>query len=247
VRIEDVTNRWAVLGLMGPRARMLLGRIAGTADLSNEAFPFGAVRLVEIGGAEVMAIRISYVGELGWELYVPSEFAAGVLERVLDAGRDLGLRPCGMHAMDALRIEKAYRHWGHDITSEDTPIEAGLAFACAFGKNMPFIGREALLRQRETGPAKRLVQFALEDPGPLLYHNEPIWRDGKLVGLTTSANYGHTLGRAVALGYVRNGGGVVTPTFAEEGRYEIEIAGTRYPARASLRPMHDPKGERIKA
>jgi len=246
VRIEDVTNRWAVLGLMGPRARQVLGAVT-TADLSNAAFPFGAVRTVEIVGAEVMAVRISYVGELGWELYIPAEFAGAVLEAVLEAGGPHGLRPCGMHAMDALRIEKAYRHWGHDITGEDTPVEAGLAFACAFDKNVPFVGRDALLRQREEGPRKRLVQFALEDPAPLLYHNEPIWRDGRIVGLTTSANYGHTLGRAVALGYVRNGGDVVTPDFAAGGRYEIEVAGTRFPARASLRPMHDPKGERIKA
>ncbi len=246
VAIADVTSGFATLGVMGPRSRELLRRVTA-ADLSNGAFPFGAAREIEIGAAPVLAIRISYVGELGWELYIPTEFARAVLDRVLEAGADLGVRPVGMHAMDCLRIEKAYRHWGHDITSEDTPLEAGLGFACAFGKNAAFTGREALLAQRERGVTKRLVQFALEDPGPLLYHNEPIFRDGKLVGLTTSANYGHTLGRAIAMGYVRDDGRVVTPEVVTEGRFEIEVATRRFPARASLRPLHDPKGERLKA
>jgi 4-methylaminobutanoate oxidase (formaldehyde-forming) len=246
VTIEDVTSAWATLGVMGPRSRDLLARLTD-ADLGNDAFPFGTMRRFEIGGAPVMAIRISYVGELGWELYIPAEFAPAVLDRVIEAGADLGARPCGMHAMDSLRIEKAYRHWGHDITGEDTPIEAGLGFACAFGKNVPFTGRDAALRQRDAGVARRMVQFALEDPAPLLYHNEPIYRDGTLVGLTTSANYGHTLGRAIAMGYVRDAGGLVTPEYVNAGRYEIEVAGVRHAARASLRPMHDPKGERIKA
>ncbi len=245
-RIEDATNQFAVLGVMGPRSRQLLARVTA-ADLSNAGFPFGAMREIEIGAAPVMAIRISYVGELGWELYIPTEFGAGVLDRVLEAGADLGVRPCGMHAMDSLRIEKAYRHWGHDITSEDTPVEAGLGFACAFGKNLGFTGRDVLLRQKEHGVTKRMVQFALKDPHPLLYHNEPIFRDGKLVGLTTSANYGHWLGSAIAMGWVRDGGNVVTPEFVTEGSYEIEVATKRYPARASLKPLHDPKGERIKA
>jgi 4-methylaminobutanoate oxidase (formaldehyde-forming) len=246
VTIADVTSAYATLGVMGPSSRGLLARVTG-ADLSNAAFPFGAMRMIEVGAAPVMAIRISYVGELGWELYAPTEFAAAMLDDVLEAGADLGVRPCGMHAMDSLRIEKAYRHWGHDITGEDTPIEAGLGFACAFGKNVAFTGRDVLLLQKEKGVAKRMVQFALEDPEPLLYHNEPIFRDGKLVGLTTSANYGHYLGRAIAMGWVKNGGGTVTPEFVTEGHYEIEVAAKRYPARASLRPLHDPKGERIKA
>ena len=246
VAIDDVTGSYAVLGVMGPRSRELLGRVTA-ADLGNTAFPFGAMRTIEIGAAQVMAIRISYVGELGWELYIPTEFAGGVLDAVLDAGADLGVRPVGMHAMDALRIEKAYRHWGHDISPDDTPLEAGLGFACAFGKSVPFIGRDALLRQKEAGVAKRMVQFALEDPEPLLYHNEPIHRDGVRVGLTTSANYGHTLGRAIAMGYVRNGGDPVTPDWVGAGRYEIEVGLRRYPARASLTPMHDPKSLRVRA
>jgi 4-methylaminobutanoate oxidase (formaldehyde-forming) len=151
-----------------------------------------------------------------------------------------------MHAMDSLRIEKAYRHWGHDIGEEDTPIEAGLGFVVAYEKNIPFIGRDALLKQKGQGKlTKRLVQFALEDPEPLLYHNEPIYRDGKLVGYTSSANYGHTLGRAIALGYVTAGEGV-DQAYLDAGKFELEVACRRYPARASLRPLYDPRSERMR-
>jgi 4-methylaminobutanoate oxidase (formaldehyde-forming) len=147
--------------------------------------------------------------------------------------------------MDSLRIEKAYRHWGHDITCEDTPIEAGLGFAVRLDKNVPFIGRDALLRQKDNGVKKRLVQFALEDPEPLLYHNEPVTRDGELAGYLTSGNYGHHLGRAIGLGYISHPDGV-DAEFVESGRYEIEIAGERFAARASLRPLYDPKAARVK-
>ncbi len=148
--------------------------------------------------------------------------------------------------MDSLRIEKAYRHWGHDITCEDTPLEAGLGFAVRFDKNVPFIGRDALLRQKEAGVKKRLVQFALEDAEPLLYHNEPIYRDGEMVGYLTSGSYGHHLGRAIGLGYVHHPAGA-DAGFVGSGRYEIEVAGERFPAAASLRPLYDPKSERVKA
>ena len=148
--------------------------------------------------------------------------------------------------MNSLRLEKGYRHWGHDITDEETPLEAGLSFVLAWDKPGGFIGREALLAQRESGVEKRLVQFALEDPEPLLYHNEPIWRDGKQVGYLTSGMYGHTLGRALGMGYVHNPGGV-TPEFIKEGKYEIEVAGVRYAAEASLAPFYDSKSGRVKA
>jgi 4-methylaminobutanoate oxidase (formaldehyde-forming) len=246
VTVDDVTNAFAVLGVMGPRSRALLQSICDD-DLSNAAFPFGRSREISLGVSTVRATRISYVGELGWELYVPSEFAPGLFDSIVEAGRDHGLRLCGLHAMDSLRIEKAYRHWGHDITDEDTPIEAGLGFAVAFDKPVPFIGRDAVARQRDAGtPRKRLVQFALEDPEPLLYHNEPIYRDGRLVGTTSSANYGHTLARAVALGYVGHDQGV-TPVFIAEGRWEIEVGLQRFAARASLRPMVDPSGARLRS
>jgi 4-methylaminobutanoate oxidase (formaldehyde-forming) len=160
-------------------------------------------------------------------------------------GGDFGLRLAGMHVLDSCRIEKAFRHFGHDITDEDTPLEAGLAFACRFDKNVEFLGREALLRQKEEGVRKRLVQFALEDPEPLLYHNEPIYRDGRIVGHLTSGNYGHHLGRAIGLGYVHNADGV-TADFVKSGSYEIEVAGERFAATASLRPLYDPKAERVR-
>ncbi len=245
VSVEDVTSAFAVIGVMGPNSRALLSRIS-TADLSNSAFPFGASREIDIGYARVRASRMSYMGELGWELYIPAEYAAGVFDALMAQGEGLGLRLAGMHAMDSLRIEKAYRHWGHDIGEEDTPFEAGLGFVVAFDKAVPFIGRDALLRQKnQPRLTKRLVQFALEDPAPLLYHNEPIYRHGKLVGYTSSAGYGHTLGRAVALGYVNDPDGV-DAAYVAAGGFEIEVACQRYAARASLRPMYDPPGQRLR-
>jgi glycine cleavage system T protein len=244
--VDDVTNAYAVLGVMGPNSRALLQSLTDE-DLGNLEFPFGRSRKIVIGAARVRATRISYMGELGWELYVPSEFAVGVFDSLMTTGGSHGLKLCGIHAMDSLRIEKAYRHWGHDITDEDTPIEAGLGFAVAFDKNANFIGRDALLRQKQAKKLpKRLLQFALEDPEPLLYHNEPIYRDGKLVGNTSSANYGHYLGRAIAMGYVHHEAGV-DPEFVAAGKWEIEVGLKRYAARASLRPMYDPTSARMKA
>ena len=242
--VTDVTSGLAVIGVMGPNSRALLSALT-SADLSNEAFPFGTAREIDLGMAQVRALRITYVGELGWELYAPSEFAAGVLEDILSEGEAHGLRPAGMHVLDSCRTEKAFRHWGHDISDEDTPLEAGLGFTCRFDKNVPFIGRDALLKQREGGLTRRLVQFALDDPEPLLYHNEPIYRDGEIVGYLTSGNYGHALGRAVGLGYVAQPAGV-GKEFIESGRYEIEVACERVPAQASLRPLYDPKSERVR-
>ena len=214
----------------------------------SSAFPFGTAQEIDIGYARVRALRISYVGELGWEIYVPSEMAVHVFDRIMEAGEGYGLKPAGMHVMDACRLEKAFRHWGHDITDEDTPIQAGLAFACAFEKNIPFIGRDSLLRQKETGVTRRMVQIAMDDPEPLLYHNEPIWRDDQIVGYLTSGNYGHHLGRAVGLGYVNAPAGeIVNKDWIDGGRYEIEVACERYPAKVSLRPLYDPKSERPRA
>ena len=243
--LSDVTSAFAVLGVMGPRSRELLSALT-PARLDNDSFPFLTSREIELGYALVRASRITYVGELGWEIYVPSEFACSVYDVLVEAGQEHGLVHAGYHAMNSLRVEKAYRHWGHDITDEDNPLEAGLGFAVAFDKPGGFIGREALLRTRGSTPTRRLVQFALEDPEPLLYHEEPIWRDGVVVGSTTSAMYGHTLGRSVALGYVAHAEGV-SAEFVGSGSYEIEIAGERYAARASLRPMYDPRAERVKA
>ena len=239
----DVTSSMAVIGVMGPRSRELLQRVVAK-DLSDAAFPFGWSRQVEIGYSPVRASRISYVGELGWELYIPTECGLQVYDALLEACEGLELRHAGMHAMNSLRLEKGYRHWGHDITDEDTPLEAGLGFAVDFDKP-DFIGREALLRQRELGVKKRLVQFLLQDPEPLLYHHEPIYRDGSIVGYIASGAYGHSLGASVGLGYVNHESGV-SRDFVESGCYEIEVAGRRFPARASLKPLYDPQGSRLK-
>jgi 4-methylaminobutanoate oxidase (formaldehyde-forming) len=243
VTLTDVTSACTVLGVMGPRSRDLLARLTG-ADLSNAAFPFGTVREIELGYASVRATRITYVGELGWELYVPTELAMGVYDDVVAAGEGLGLRHAGYHAMDSLRVEKGYRSWGHDIGSEDTPLEAGLSFAVAFQKG-GFTGREALLRQRDTPLERRLVMFALDDPEPLLLGDEPIWRDGALVGRITSGAYGHTLGRAVGMGYVAHPDGV-DAAFVQAGRWELEIATERFAAAARLEPLYDPTSARVR-
>ena len=243
--VTDVTSALAVLGVMGPRSRALLGRLTD-ADLGNEAFPFLGSREIWLGAAPVRATRITYVGELGWELYVATEFAAGVYDAIAAAGDDLGLRHAGYHAMDSLRLEKAYRSWGHDLGPEDTPFEAGLGFAVRLDKRAPFLGREALLARREAPLRRRLLLFVLDDPEPLLYHDEPVWRDGELVGRITSGAYGHTIGRALGLGYVEHEAGV-TDGFVEAGRWEIEIACERFPARAQLGAPYDPKSLRVRA
>jgi len=244
VTLSDVTSAFTVLGVMGPRSRELLSRLT-RADLSSSAFPFGTSREVELGQARVRATRITYVGELGWELYVPAEFAPRVYEDALAAGADLGLRHAGYHAMDSLRMEKGYRSWGHDIGSEDTPLAAGLGFAVAFKKD-GFVGREALLRLRDTPLARGLVTFILEDPEPLLLGDEPIYRDGALVGRITSGAYGHTLGRSVGMGYVGHPDGV-DAAFVRAGRWELEIATERFAAAADLEPPYDPRSARVRA
>jgi glycine cleavage system T protein len=240
----DVTSGWAVLAVMGPQSRDLLAPLT-PADLSNAAFPFGAAREIELGYALVRAHRISYVGELGFELYIPTEFAGPVFDLIAAAAGDR-VAFAGFHALDSLRLEKAYRHWGRDIGDEDTPLDAGLSFGCAFDKAVPFIGREALLARREQTPIKRLVQFKLLDPEPLLFHDEPIVMDGERIGLLTSGSYGHTLGAAIGMGWVRHAAGV-TPDLLGWARFEIEIAGARYPAEASLSAFYDPRGARLRA
>ncbi len=242
--LTDVSSVYAVLSVMGPRSRELLSRLT-KADLSNDAFPFLTSKEIYLDYAPVRASRITYVGELGWELYVPTEYALKVYEAITEEGRPFGLKHAGYHALDSLRLEKAYRGWGHDITSVDTPLEAGLGFAVAFDKNADFIGKEALLRQREEGLTKRLAIFLLEDPEPLLLGDEPIYRDGVLVGRTTSGNYGHSLGRSVGMGYVESEDGV-TPGWIRSGLYEIEVATRRVPSKVRLTPPYDPKSERIK-
>ena len=249
--VADITAGWATLGLMGPESQALLETASGE-DLAAHAFPFGASREVEIGCTLARATRVSYVGERGWELYVPATEARHVFDALMDgdgAGADGGgdgtIRLAGFHALDSCRIEKKFLHFGHDVAEEDTPLEAGVGFVCDFQKPIDFIGRDALLRQREGPLRKRLVQFLLEDPDTMLYHHEPILRDGNVVGYLTSGNYGHTLGGSVGLGYVHAPDGV-SAAWVEAGRFEIDVGGERVPARASLRAMYDPTGARAR-
>ncbi len=246
VAVTDVSSGHCTLAVMGPRSRELLASLT-TADLSNEAFPFLASREIDLGHVLVRASRVSYVGELGYELMMPTEFAPYVFDLLAEAGRAVGLRLAGYHALNSLRLEKAYRLWGYDMGSHDTPLEAGLAFTVAWDKPGGFAGREALLRQRDVGVRRRLVQLVLEDPEPLAYRTEPIWRDGELVGTVTSGMFGHTLGACVALGWVERRDGPVTDEWLAEGSYEVEIAWERVPARLHLRPAYDPTGSRLRS
>ena len=245
----DVSSGEACLAVMGPRARDLLQSLT-TADLSNGAFPFGAAREIELGMALVRAHRITYVGELGFELYMPAEFARHVFTTIVGAGGAQGLRLAGLHAMDSLRLEKAYRHFGHDIGDEDHVLEAGLGFAVKAdkpkGRFGDFIGREAVLEKRGAGLTRRLLQVKLADPGPLLYHTEPLIVDGKVAGYLTSGGYGHSLGAAIGLGYVPTRPGQPIAELLAS-RFEVEVAGRRISATASLEPMYDPKSARIRA
>ena len=214
-------------------------------DLSNEGFPFATSREIELGYGIVRANRITFVGELGWELYVPSEFMTGVYDVIVAAGAAFGLKHCGYHALNSMRMEKAYRHWGHDVTDEDTPYEAGLGFAVKLDKPGGFIGQDALRQQKAEGVKQKLVQFLLKDPAPMLYHNEPIWQGDRIAGYIRSGMYCHTLGACGGLGYVTAAdGGVLGPILADD--YEIEVAGLRYGATASLKPLYDPTSSRIK-
>ncbi|WP_298937310.1 FAD-dependent oxidoreductase [uncultured Ruegeria sp.] len=243
VVITDVTAGEGVLAVMGPNARALLETVS-PADFSNVTNPFGTAQEIEIGMGLARVHRVTYVGELGWEIYVSSDMAGHVFETLHEAGQDLGLKLCGMHMMDSCRIEKGFRHFGHDITCEDHVVDAGLGFAVKVDKGSDFIGREAVIARKERGAKNRLVQFKLTDAEPLLFHNEPIVRDGEYVGYLSSGNYGHTLGGAIGLGYVPCEG--EKPADVLASTYEIDVCGVKVKAEASLKPMYDPKSERVK-
>ncbi|MEI8299633.1 MAG: FAD-dependent oxidoreductase [Pseudomonadota bacterium] len=247
--ITDMTPGIAMLGLMGPNSRPLLEKLTGQ-DFSNAAHPFAWSREVEIGYATVRASRITYVGELGWELYFSAEHCLDVYEQILEAGKEFGLRHAGYHAMASCRVEKGYRSWGHDIADEDTPLDAGLSFTVAWDKAGGFIGRDALVAQRTRGALpKRLAQVMLldaSDAAPLLYHEEPILRDGVIVGSIKSGAWGHRLQRSIGMGYVSCDAGV-TKDWLATGTWEVEVACKRYAAKVQLEPLYDPKNERIKA
>ena len=242
----DLGASMAVLGLMGPRSRELLQRLSD-ADFSNAAFPFGTSQVIDLAYARVRASRITYVGELGWELYVPVECAPAVFDALMKEGEPLGLKLAGYHALNSLRMEKGYRHWGHDISDEDTPLQAGLEFAVSWKKPDGFLGRAALLKQKEEGVTRKLVQFALHDANALLYHNEPIWRDGAIVGRISSGMFGHALGQSLGMGYVELGAMAGNDAGLLAAHYEIEVAGVKVPATASLAGFYDPQSLRVKA
>jgi 4-methylaminobutanoate oxidase (formaldehyde-forming) len=228
---------------MGPEARNLLSTLTD-ADLSNDTFPFATAQQIDFVYARPLALRMSYVGELGWELYVPTEFAPGVFDALMAEGEKFGLRPVGLHAVDSLRLEKGYRHWGSDITPDDTPFEAGLGFAVKLDKG-DFIGREALIRQRESGLTRKLVMYALDDPEPLLYHDEPIYRNGELVSSVTHGAYAHMLGCAMGMGYLENPEGI-SEEWILSGKYEIDVEGELIPAKAFLKALYDPSNNRVR-
>ena len=242
----DVTSAYAMINVQGPNSRQLLNHVTD-ANLSNEAFPYMTMQEIDIGYAKALAFRVTYLGELGYELYIPTEFAPAVYDLLWEAGQGLGVKNAGLQALNSLRIEKAYRDYGHDMDVTDTPLEAGLGFIVDFEKPGGFIGREALLKQKQAGVLKkRFVQFMLEDPSPMLYYGEPIYRDGVWVGYVHSGGYGFTLGASVGLSMIE-ADEPITSEYLASGRFEIEINDVRYPARASLRPFYDPKGERVRA
>jgi 4-methylaminobutanoate oxidase (formaldehyde-forming) len=240
----NVGSGYAMLGIMGPRSRDLMAKLTD-ADLSNEAFPFATAQYIDVAFARPLAIRMSFVGELGWELYLPTEFATGVFEALVAAGEEFDLKQVGLHALDSLRLEKAYRHWGSDIGPDDTPYEAGLGFAVKLDKG-DFIGREALLRQKEKGLTRKLATFCLKDPEPLIYHDEPIYRNGEMISANTHGSYGHLLGGATGMGYLENPDGI-TKEWIMNAEYTIDVEGKMVPAEVHLKPMYDPKSERVRA
>ena len=246
VSLADVTSGMAQLNVQGPGSRALLQSLT-SADLSNEAFPFRAARHIDLGLARVLCVRITYLGELGYELYVPAEQAMHVYEQLAAAGEDHGLRHTGLKALASLRMEKGYRDYGHDIDNTDSVLEAGLGFAVALDKPDGFIGRDAVQRRKDAGPlTRRLVQVRVLDPEPLMHHAEIVLRDGVEVGYVRAASYGHTLGGAVGLAML-DAGEPLTPDWLDAGTWEVDIAGERHPAQTSLKPMYDPTNARIRS
>jgi len=245
VAIRDITEDWGVLSLMGPLARGVLARVT-EADLSNAAFPFGHVREIGIAGATVRALRVTYVGELGWELHVPLAATGRVFDALMAAGAGAGIRPVGYRALESLRLEKGYRAWSSDITPNDTPFEAGLGWAVKMRRNADFIGRGALEAVAGQPLKKRLAGFTLEDPAAVLVGRETILRNGETVGYLTSGGYGYTVGKSIGFGYVRNADGV-SDDYLTSGSYELVVANERFAARLALAPLYDPENLKVKA
>jgi 4-methylaminobutanoate oxidase (formaldehyde-forming) len=246
VTITDMTAARTLLSVQGPSSRELLSRLT-TADLSNEAFPYMTAQEIDVHHGEALAVRVTYLGELGWELHVPNDYAFTVYDALFEAGQDLGIANAGLLALNSLRLEKAYRDYGLDIDNSDTPIDVGLDFAVAWDKSGGFVGHDALVAQRDSGTREsRMVQVLVNDPEPLLYAHEPLLRDGQVVGINRIGAYGHTLGGSVGLAMIEDAA-FTSDEAIGSGTWELEIVGQRYPATVSLRPMYDPKRERIKA
>ncbi|HEY5598383.1 MAG TPA: FAD-dependent oxidoreductase, partial [Kiloniellales bacterium] len=243
--LVDVTSAFATLSLMGPRARDILSQVTHD-DVSNAAFPFATWREIAIGGAMVRALRITYVGELGWELHIPTEHALAVYRRLLAAGQAHGLVNAGYRAIESLRLEKGYRAWGSDIGPDHSPLEAGLGWAVKLKSNLPFLGREALVAQQAKPLRKRLACFTLDDSDVVLLGRETIYRNGERVGWLTSAGWGYTVAANIGYGYVRDGAGV-SDDYLYDGDYELEVATERVPCRVHRGALYDPKMERVKA
>jgi len=243
VSVTDVTTAYAVYGVMGPRSRELLQRLT-RADLNDSAFPFSTSKLIDLGHATVRATRITYVGELGWELYVPVEFGVGVYEELQAAGADLGIVDAGYYAINSLRLEKGYRAFGSDLTPDLNPVEAGLQFACKLRTSADFIGRAAVENAKRNGVRRKLASFVLRDPEVMLWGGELILRDGEPAGQVTSAAWGESLGACVALGYVQ--GGAASADYVKSGSYQLSTGGVLADASVHLRPPYDPAGEKIR-
>jgi len=244
-QLVDVTSAFATLSLMGPRARDVLQKLT-KADISNAAFPFGSVRAIHAAGAPVTALRVTYVGELGWELHIPTEFALTVYDALMEAGAEYGIANCGYRAIETLRLEKGYRAWGSDIGPDHTPLEAGLGWAVKLRGNTPFLGRAALEARRGALPAKFLCGFTVDDPAVILLGRETIHRNGQRAGWLSSGGFGHTVGLPIGYGYVRNAAGV-DEDYLRGGEYTLEVATDRIPARLHLAPLYDPEMVRVKA
>ncbi len=243
--LTDVTEAWGTLSLMGPRSRDVLARVT-SADVSNAAFPFAHAREIDLAGVRVRALRVTYVGELGWELHVPMDALGAVYDALMETGAADGIRPVGYRALESLRLEKGYRAWSSDITPNDTPFEAGLGWAVKMGGNTPFLGREALAARVEAPLTRRLVGFTVDDPEAVLLGRETILRDGEPVGYLTSGGYGHTLGKGIGYGYVRHVQGV-DDAYLAAGRYELIVANDPVPARIALRPLYDPENRAVRS
>ena len=243
ISVVDVTSAYAVLGVMGPRSRELLERASGS---SLDAFPFATSRHVTLGYATVRATRITYVGELGWELYVPTELAVGVYKDLMGAGADLGVRDAGYYAIESLRLEKGYRAFGRELTPDYGPVEAGLLFACKLKTDIDFLGRAAVERARAEGPRRRLVSFVAEDPEVMLWGGELVLRDGWPVGQVTSAAWGATVGAAVGLAYLADASGTTSADWVRAGSYKVDVGGVLVPVRVGLRPPYDPENLRVR-